>query len=374
MARVIAALICLGLAGADASAQRDLRLENLRSDQTANDLGRYHAILDAYIAGDEARSVEVVARAEWDEERLRRLSARLDSLSDPRAPWDRRRYSAAAMVHVDAAIRLSGENITAASLVHLDFASNLFRRGLREHGEAMRLFAEHWYVAVASWLRYHSALRQAETVLRTARERLPDNPGILFASGTLAELLATDYAAAQSAAAHDTTRGWYFPLGPVTNERNGNLGTAAGWLRRASALAPDTLLVRLHLGRVLALREDDEEALRLLEDVQDRSTDDAIAYLASLFIGGLRVRQGRLENAAAAFQAAIERFPRGHAAYVGLSEALQRSGKGDQSRDVLMTLLGERRGTTREPMWWYVIDPPAIVDERFELLRREVRK
>jgi predicted negative regulator of RcsB-dependent stress response len=149
---------------------------------------------------------------------------------------------------------------------------------------------------------------------------------------------------------------------------------AVGWLRRAAALAPEEDLVRLHLGRVQAIRHDDDEALRVLEAVRTRTRDEAIAYLAGIFIAGLRVRQGRLDDAVAAYRDAIAQYPHGQAAYVGLSELLQRTGKGDESRELLQTLLGEGRAATREPLSWYLADPPQIVEERFAVLRGAVQR
>jgi tetratricopeptide (TPR) repeat protein len=373
MRRAIAALVCVGLAGTQALAQRNPVQEN-RRNQALNDLRRYHAMLDAYAAGDEQHSVKLLAAPEWTDDRLRRLAEIIDSVADPRAPWDARRYSAAVLVHTDVALELTADNGAAAGMLHVDFASNLVRRALRQQGEAYQRFAEHWYVTVAAWQRRISALGNAERILKTARDQLPDNAGILFASGTLAELVATDYAAAQTSDERGARRGWAFPLERVTKDRNASLGTATGWLRRAAALAPDVELVRVHLGRVLAIRHDDDEALRLLEAVRTQSRDDAIVYLANVFVAGLRVRQGRLDEAVTAFRGAIARFPIGHAAYVGLSEVLQRTGKGDESRELLQRLLGAERGSTREPLWWYLIDPPGVLEERFAVLRGVVRQ
>ena len=114
----------------------------------------------------------------------------------------------------------------------------------------------------------------------------------------------------------------------------------------------------MHLGRVQALREEDDEAVLLLDRVLGASDDDATAYLAAVFMGGLRERQGRLDDAAAAYRAAMARFPVGHSAYVGLSEVLQRAGKVDEAREVLRNLLSESIGPTREPLWWYHVRAP----------------
>jgi tetratricopeptide (TPR) repeat protein len=371
MRRLAAALMGVALASTVGLAQSPNARDDSDRARAQEDLRLYHAALDAYAEGDAAKGVAVLADPAWTEDRLRRISEVIGGAADPRAPWTTRRYGAAVLVHADVA--RSTANV-AAAMLHVDFAANLIRRGLREHGDALRLFAEHWFVAMSGWLRGLGALDAADRMLKTARDQLPDNAGILYVSGTLAELLATEYAAAQSSNDKGAMRGWSFPLNRVTNQRNSQLGTAAAWLRRAAALAPGEHLIRVHLGRVLALRQDDDEAQRLLNEVRSRSSDDAIAYLACVFVAGLHVRQGRLDAAAVAYRDAIARYSSGHAAYVGLSDVLQRTGKGDEARALRQTLVSARRETIREPLWSYLIEPSGLVDQRLGVLRAEVRR
>ncbi len=66
--------------------------------------------------------------------------------------------------------------------------------------------------------------------------------------------------------------------------------------------------------------------------------------------------------------------PVGHAAHIGLSEALQRTGKSDESYAVLQSLLQESVGPTDEPLWWYQFEPADVADARLDGLRKEVRQ
>lgn len=372
-ARLPLLIVCVGLlAGVAAAGQRNLKEENKRRDQRLEDPGRYEAMLDAYLAGDTARCVDLLADPEWDATRLRALVHHVDYGGGTN--WPVNRWGAAALMHVDVALRLSPDLDSDQALLHVEVASSLVRLGIRERGDAVRNLAARLYVALARLLQDNNAPFSAESILRTARERIPDGASILYASGMLAELLATDYALAGATTFNSASRGQVFQLDHVLARRNGNLNDAAGWLRQASTLDPGNDLLRVHLGRVLALRRDDDNAYCVLNDVLQTTKDEATAYLAAIFIGGLRERQVKLEDAAAAYRAAIARFPLGHAAYIGLSEVLQRTGKGDQSREVLHNLLSESLGPSREPLWWYQFDPPGVAEGRLDALRKEVRQ
>jgi Flp pilus assembly protein TadD len=170
--------------------------------------------------------------------------------------------------------------------------------------------------------------------------------------------------------------------------RTGLLNDAARWLREA--LAPQRaqdarwgpreereralLMARLHLGRVETLRGHEKDGLVQLELVFNAATDDATAYLAALFSGAAHERMRRPDSAETSYRQAIDRFPEGQAAYVALSEGLQRSGRTDDARTVLHRLLDGKAGPIREPWWWYLTESPGVADERLAGLRREVRQ
>ncbi len=360
------AVMCLCATGAAAQG-RNLKEENKRRDQRLNDPGRYARMLDAYLAADTAHSVDLLADPEWDEKRLRMFQNFMDYGGG--TYWPPTRWAAAAMMHIDVALKLSPSLESAAALLHFDVASVLLGLGVRERKDAVSDFAERIYVALARMLEDHIVPYSAENVLRVARERVPDRASILYASGALAEMFGTDYALAGTAG---LSHGFDFEQ--VVRQRAGYLNDAAAWLRRAAELDAANDLLRVHLGRVQALRREDDEAALLLDRVLGASDDDATAYVAGVFIGGLRERQGRLDDAAAAYRAAMARFPVGHAAYVGLSEVLQRAGKADEAREVLRNLLSEAIGPTREPLWWYQYDPPGVAEARLDALRSEVRR
>jgi hypothetical protein len=329
-------------------------------------------MIDAYAAGDEAASVEALLG--WSREQLDKAVGLINSLQDEYYPWPAGRFGLAAMLHTDAALRLSPHLVTKDSRHHAETAARVWDLGARLHRTAVQPLAQRWYFAVSRCLRDRNALYGAEHLLEIGRARMPDDAVILNESGTLAEAFATTFALADTPVLQVTPRGLYLGLDTIFTRRVASLASAAQWLGDAAALDPGNDLLRVHLGRVQALRFQDEEATRILGGVLASTPDAATAYLAGIFIAAVRERQNRLPEAAAAYRAALEQFSRGHAARIGLSHVLQQDGKGDAAREVLATLLGEADGDTREPLWWYTFEPAGVADSRLDALRQEVRR
>jgi len=125
---------------------------------------------------------------------------------------------------------------------------------------------------------------------------------------------------------------------------------------------------------VRALRFEDAEALSTLRVVLERTSSDETAYLAGIFIGAVHDRQDRLGDAIAAYRAAVEKLPGGHAGRVGLADVLRRSDRMDEARQLLLALVTGRSEKVQEPLWWYILEPPGMADDRLAALRTEVRR
>ena len=275
----------------------------------------------------------------------------------------------AAMMHTDAMLRIVGPDTEEGPRRrHLSVAARL----LHESSAPDDPFVARWYFAVSRALRERTFFEVAEDLLEYGRAQVPGNPTILFESASVAETLARGYSVKMT----ETRAG--VPRVEADSPRNvqrraGLLNDAAGWLREALDRDATLLGPRLHLGRVETLRANEKDALVHLERVLSDTKDPAAAYLAALFSGAAHERLRRPEAAEASYRLAIERYPAGQAAYVALSEVLQRSGKSDESRAVLQKLLDAKPGSVGEPWWWYVVEPPGVADERLAALRREVR-
>jgi Flp pilus assembly protein TadD len=121
------------------------------------------------------------------------------------------------------------------------------------------------------------------------------------------------------------------------------------------------------------LQGDDRQALEIFQSVRS-AADRSVTYLAILFTGGVHERRGSLGNAVDSYQEAVTILPQAQAAYVALSEALQRSGRGDHARAVLEKLLAEPREPRDEPFWTYFFEPTELVHNRLAKLRAETRR
>ena len=152
------------------------------------------------------------------------------------------------------------------------------------------------------------------------------------------------------------------------------LDQAERWLRISLRSDGSNVMARLHLGRVQMMRRANDEALELLRGVAESTTDRATAYLAAMFTGGAaRTRRPAHRGHPRVSSRRSRDSGQGHSAYLALSGVLQRAGRGDESRAVLVKLLTENPDTRREPWSWYFIEPAAITRERLEAVRREGR-
>jgi tetratricopeptide (TPR) repeat protein len=294
-------------------------------------------------------------------------------------PWTAGELRGAAMLHTDAALRIVGPDEEDGERRH---HVNVAGRMLHASGTPADPFVPRWYYAVSRALRDRHLFGVAEDLLDRGRSQVPGNPTILFESASVAETLARGYAVGvpERGAIPSLQPGRYVDLVGHLWDTAGNLqrraarlNDAAKWLREAVDRDGTMLIARLHLGRVETLRSREKDGLLHLERVFNGATDDATAYLAALFSGAAHERLRRPDAAAASYREAIARFPAGQAAYLALSEILQSSGKTDESRAVLQSLLDGKAGLIREPWWWYLVDPPGLAGERLAGLRREVR-
>lgn len=319
----------------------------------------------------------------WDEKKLDRVLAVIDTERDEMRPWSTSRFKAAIMMHTDAALRVVDRSELDAALMHIETASQLMKKA----GPQVRPYASRWYQAVARLFRDRNRISAAERFLQAGRERLPHDSTVLYESGALQELLATDNllptviylpdlstpppnAGIEVGSPAALTAG---DVDDLKRHRIERLKRAAGWLRESLEADPANTLARLHLGRVQTLRNENEEALKLLREVA-ASEDPSTAYLAFLFIGALHEREERLHAAAQAYRAGIERFPLNQVGHIALSALLQRSGRGGESRDVLKHILGATVPSRREPWWTYLLEAPSVNSARLDLLRRESRQ
>jgi tetratricopeptide (TPR) repeat protein len=178
------------------------------------------------------------------------------------------------------------------------------------------------------------------------------------------------------------------------------LGTwkeTAGWMRRdmdlleeAEAVYRDILQkepemseAMVRMGRVLALLDREEEALRYLERGLDPRQDPALRFAALLTSGDIYWERGDPAKAIECYRAAVDLDPGCQAAVVALSHALHESGDAGRSYEMVYEFFIGKSTTTEEvfkqqgefDLWWrYSLRHSNRLNSLLKELRKEVRQ
>jgi tetratricopeptide (TPR) repeat protein len=218
-----------------------------------------------------------------------------------------------------------------------------------------------WYRATAAWMQ----LRGSHDVhhLDHAREVIPNDPEILFLSGTQHETLA-------DAAIQAAMRSAVVPNGVIFNigsERD-ELRQADGFFKRALEIKPDAGETQLRRGRVQGELGRHAEAAISLEQVGHAATSSPMAYYADLFLGAEREALGRFDLARTSYESAAALYPRAQSPLIALSQLARRSG--DRARALRsmeqLFALPPVRDEHDDPWWAYYLyqarDADALID------------
>jgi tetratricopeptide (TPR) repeat protein len=345
-------------------------------EQRAAEMKRYRGVVDSYASGDSAAVKNILG---WDTKRLEAIVTVIGTSHDPSRSWTPDALRAATMLHTDAAMdRLYEDERRVGFELHV--ASRLLQKG----GPALHAFSRQWYSIVSRTLRSAALFSVDERFLESGRKLQPHDATLLYESGLLQEHLSTFAAfltpveipagppprpggALQSQGEFGARRG---PQ-PAADYRRA-LNNAAEWFRASLAVDGSSELARLHLGRVQILRGNREGA-ELLERLT-ASGDPATAYLATMFLAGMHARDERPELVAKWYRAAIAWLPSAQSPYIGLSETLQKLGRGDEARDVLRTWLDRPSTASADPWWLYLSDSPDELRRQLAALRATVRR
>lgn len=333
--------------------------------RAVDDLRAYRTLVDAYRAGGTAPVHELLT---WSQQRVRGALAQFGASGDPDGPLTSLRANAAAMLHTDAALHVLGYDEPVAADFHLDVASQLLHRS----GEPSRTFAAAWYHTVSNALKLRAEPGLLEALLRRARDRLRDDPAVLFESGVLLEWQAgfpVDVPASDVGRPLVADR--FFRR--LTSGRVASLLPAHSWLRRVIELQPANDLARLHLGRVQMILRD-RGAPDTLDDIITRNTrEPALLYLAHLFTGAAAERSARFDDAARHYEAATAVLPDGQTARIALASVLQRAGRFAESATAMAAML-DSPPDANDPWFRYLVDAADAVDARLIGLRTLVRR
>ncbi len=323
----------------------------------------YEEALRRYRSGDrEGATAEVCT---WPEGRLRDQVSALSAIT--RAAGSCPDCAAALMLHTDCAreARRGG----GAAGPHESLAIEI--AGLMKDDLVRRSFVVRWHGAMTGLAvgenRWDDAVTWAERGLRD----FPDSGEMLLVLGSIEETLGTlGVAPAVSGTPTDLGRG--FPnVVPRTDPRD-RLVKARRLLRAALDAAPGLQEARLRLGRVAWRLGEAAEARSALEQLLAARPEPSTVFLARLFLGRLQEDEGRLDEAARSYAAALALDPRCQSAHLALSHVRLRQGDSTAARreaEEAVKPAGYRQRS--DPLWLYPWGAAVDAEERLAALRRE---
>jgi TolA-binding protein len=343
---------------------------DLTPEQEERLLGEYWAIARRYRTADFAKAVAEMSA--WTRDRIGKVQsiqyqpegARPDYL-EGRAEWSAAGLRGAAMLHTEIAL---------AAFAKRDMFQFEFQTGIADGWLALAdnrqsapgSLRSRWNVAVARLLLVGGEVVLADRHLARINERIPNDPALQLAYGTVKETLA------QRQLGQSGTGRYEDPTVSVP-VRDAALNAAAALLTKAAGAGMAE--ARLRLAHVHILKRDDSQAEARLKEVLGGQPPPVLKYLASLMLGGIRERQRQLDAAARLYVEAVLAMPDGQSAYVALAHAMYSAGQRADAATVLDRLFGRRvTSATADPWWIYAAGLDAGIESRFDELRAEIRK
>jgi hypothetical protein len=286
---------------------------------------------------------------------------------------ERRRLAAAAVLAESALNRLhAGDRrllapgLSTASL--LLEAAPLGARG--------RPFAQRFYLLAALILHWHVEIAAGYGLLAKAIQRFPDDAELHTA---LASMIETVASLRTYEAPHGSSEGVARNSSSYTSEGSGYGGTlpgatlvqAEGHYEQALASDPRLDEARLRLAHVRLLMGRTQDALRDLDRVAAEAVQSRQRYLAWLFAGYGRERQGDVAGAAAAYRACLAHEPRTQTALLALGRSLDQLGDKAGAQEAFFG--ASAHDAPFDPWWSYGAGQPERFDDLVAQLRELVK-
>jgi hypothetical protein len=269
------------------------------------------------------------------------------------SPCDTRRRALSAMLHAEAAMRLSNTDTPGAA-----FHFTMSRR-VGAYVKDRPAFSEKWYELLTMMRLSEGDTIGARDVAFEAKNRLDHSAVGLFLNGVISEVSTMfDFKNLRD------------PLPPYDRQSQRiRAGMSSATRDYVSALAIDPAFARarLRLGWTLTVLEEPgaEPALIAAGESTDRST----RYLSRLFLGSLAARRGQLDRALDLYRAARDEGPGFQSACVAVSQTLHALGSQSQSEAIAAQCLTM---ADDDPWWLYRaggVEASLIVELRREAAR-----
>jgi tetratricopeptide (TPR) repeat protein len=204
------------------------------------------------------------------------------------------------------------------------------------HPDQQDPWVRDWYVSVGFWMQQTG--HYDESHLNRGLQLYPGDADLRFLSGCQheidagAEIQSAMKSVRLPAGAGSAIEGRQAELRAAASDFNQALGARPGWaearIRRAHAL--------LELGELA-------ESERELRFAIASADDDALRYLAAMFLGAIAERSNRLPDASIFYKQAGTLFPTAQSPRFALSQLARRQGNRDQARQELQALFEHDR-------------------------------
>jgi tetratricopeptide (TPR) repeat protein len=254
--------------------------------------------------------------------------------------------AAAIMVHTETAFRLWSDGRREAADLHLRIAP-------RWHAGSPARFVRRWYLAVVAFFQSQFDLERARKYVDGVQQISPGDADVAVARGMLDEATVSPRVAPVGPTTHGSPAADDFQLNRAVGRQRDFLSRAERAYREAMALDTSHEEAALRLGRVLSLMQRTDEAMPLLQHMQQRTSDGYLRYLSSIFLARIHEQRGQLEHAEEHYAAAIRLYPTAQAASLGLAFVRFKRGQRGAAGDTVKAMLSPARGERTDPWWLY---------------------
>ena len=235
-----------------------------------------------------------------------------------------------------------------------------------------------WYRSVAASLAKRFWLADLEPHLSRARERFPDDAGVLFDSGCLAETFASPDIQAALHPSDPTIRlsSTVVLLQERQHQPRALLADAETYFRRALAQDPKLLEARVRLARVLLLKGRNGAAVSELASTEAAPQAGVVRYYRELFMGLVMTRTGDYASARAAYGRAAAAFPDAPSPRFGMAFAASRQADSPGTIRSVQAALQQSASIeeSADPWWAYYQCAGRDADRAYETLARQIER
>jgi tetratricopeptide (TPR) repeat protein len=235
-----------------------------------------------------------------------------------------------------------------------------------------------WYRSVAATLAARNWLADLEPHLARAVERFPDDPGILFDAGCMAESLAAPFVQA-TIAPKEARPSRMSAIASLQRYRTSPLvylTTAERHFRRAVEQDASFAEARIRLGRIISVRRKHDEAIVELSGALTLAATPVVRYYNQMFLGRALQNAGRPAEARAAYERAATLFPQAPSPHLEIASAASGNADKASARAAIDRVLelSPDQDHGGEPWWEYHRCTGRNADSVYAAMVREMEK